>query len=110
MEKVYPRGCGGAVTIGSGIEHVNGLSPRVRGSRVLDDRTDANLGSIPAGAGEPECGLDIPSTFRVYPRGCGGASRGIDTLTREVCQTAIILVVLYEIDAVGLDDALWRLS
>ena len=52
-----------------------GLSPRMRGNPDHSTRTSADLGSIPAHAGEPlmlpaDCGL-----IGVYPRACGGTSR-----------------------------------
>ena len=54
-----------------------GLSPRVRGNRMLCQLHVNKAGSIPACAGEP-----APATRRrppdtVYPRVCGGTSRGL---------------------------------
>ena len=54
QDKVYPRVCGGtATTPVIEIEWV-GLSPRVRGNRVIGSLGDQPQGSIPACAGEPK--------------------------------------------------------
>ena len=73
---------------------MEGLSPRVRGSRRVHRIAHAKAGSIPAGAGSQSQGFQIRSQIRsipagageprcariatcgdgVYPRGCGGAS------------------------------------
>ena len=69
----YPRGCGGAVTplpVGAGVD---GLSPRVRGSRHRGWRGHQGWRPIPAGAGEPIGTRRTISARRAYPRGCGGA-------------------------------------
>ena len=70
--QVYPRVCGG-----TGIDHVakkviEGLSPRVRGNLLLDQRLRANLRSIPACAGEPHRKAIQRRLREVYPRVCGG--------------------------------------
>ena len=70
---VYPRGCGGAFFSFLLVLRSQGLSPRVRGSRVRICMDRAAHGSIPAGAGEPLWQGRLDSTPRVYPRGCGGA-------------------------------------
>ena len=50
---VYPRVCGGTM-LGAGISvDGSGLSPRVRGNRLLASRTNQPQRSIPACAGEP---------------------------------------------------------
>ena len=51
--RVYPRVCGGTVSIHWVSTRPTGLSPRVRGNLSLDGRVDVELGSIPACAGEP---------------------------------------------------------
>ena len=54
------------------LTRVAGLSPRVRGNHRREPGHRANVGSIPACAGEP---LDMASGVidpRVYPRVCGG--------------------------------------
>ena len=53
LDKVYPRGCGGATITPAYIFPSVGLSPRVRGSRNPQADRGACAGSIPAGAGEP---------------------------------------------------------
>ena len=70
---VYPRGCGGARDVESDGVWIEGLSPRVRGSRRRPDGNAARTGSIPAGAGEPYGVRLAGGAGRVYPRGCGGA-------------------------------------
>ena len=76
IERVYPRGCGGADSAPDSVSLDGGLSPRVRGSRP-DRLTDLTAhGSIPAGAGEPDYPAPNGSGIRVYPRGCGGALTG----------------------------------
>ena len=49
-----------------------GLSPRVRGNRLLTERHQANHGSIPVCAGEPTAIARFVPLRRVYPRVCGG--------------------------------------
>ena len=51
--RVYPRVCGGADLLTADQFNVQGLSPRVRGSRSPDRRSVQRAGSIPACAGEP---------------------------------------------------------
>ena len=50
---VYPRGRGGTTPRAARSSRLLGLSPRARGNRVGNGRTDDAAGSIPAGAGEP---------------------------------------------------------
>ena len=70
--RVYPRACGGTKSptgrAGAGI----GLSPRVRGNRLIAGLLDLFRGSIPARAGEPECVVIRIALAGVYPRACGG--------------------------------------
>ncbi len=75
--RVYPRGCGGAMTVPHAVTSEAGLSPRVRGSRLARTAPDVNSGSIPAGAGEPRGASRSRLISGVYPRGCGGAAVGI---------------------------------
>ena len=70
---VYPRGCGGAITGRRACQFLQGLSPRVRGSRRMARLAQRAQGSIPAGAGEPAISASLVHCKRVYPRGCGGA-------------------------------------
>ena len=69
---VYPRACGG--TGHHPVRHAfaGGLSPRVRGNRVLGAAPGPRGGSIPARAGEPRPGWPLATPTRVYPRACGG--------------------------------------
>ena len=53
---VYPRGCGGAHGEKMMVCVEQGLSPRVRGSRLAGHQDSRLEGSIPAGAGEPDKG------------------------------------------------------
>ena len=69
---VYPRVCGG--TVGRCHSHNTppGLSPRVRGNHPGGNCGDAQPGSIPACAGEPQLPPPIARRIAVYPRVCGG--------------------------------------
>ena len=73
--RVYPRMCGGAVTMVRDDYAAKGLSPHVRGSP--QDQWDGLLlpGSIPACAGEPSSRMAAFRRPWVYPRMCGGAHR-----------------------------------
>ena len=71
--RVYPRVCGGSISIPSCGPLCPGLSPRVRGILVLDDRIVPGPGSIPACAGDPRRLHISHSAFGVYPRVCGGS-------------------------------------
>ena len=51
-----------------------GLSPRVRGNRVLSGSFWGGVGSIPACAGEPLARMDDGALLGVYPRVCGGTA------------------------------------
>ena len=75
--RVYPRVCGGAGSLLSSAVLPQGLSPRVRGSRLIRKDWLVILGSIPACAGEPLCRHSFFSLSRVYPRVCGGARDNI---------------------------------
>ncbi|CAI8736319.1 protein of unknown function [Methylococcus capsulatus] len=70
---VYPRVCGGACAFCLHMSDSWGLSPRVRGSHLGAARDRAQLGSIPACAGEPVQLRCSSSQQAVYPRVCGGA-------------------------------------
>ena len=72
LRRVYPRACGGTVTLGQRLGYHLGLSPRVRGNRSLVRPLEWPHRSIPARAGEP--GGTTANRYRgkVYPRACGG--------------------------------------
>ena len=70
--RVYPRVCGGNQVQRFAEYESNGLSPRVRGKRSVLHRHRAELGSIPACAGETSGHSVTPRHRRVYPRVCGG--------------------------------------
>ena len=72
---VDPRGCGGATPDFKERYFLKGRSPRVRGSRLDPGRGCGDVGSIPAGAGEPCEQLRQFLSAGVDPRGCGGAAR-----------------------------------
>ena len=76
LYRVYPRVCGG--TGGAHVEQVDfvGLSPRVRGNLEGQPLFLANPGSIPACAGEPIWKMRKRWVRGVYPRVCGGTTRG----------------------------------
>ena len=69
---VYPRVCGGTVSVWSRISGRRGLSPRMRGNRTAGGPRSKPRGSIPAYAGEPLLTWMTISGVRVYPRVCGG--------------------------------------
>ena len=72
---VYPRVCGGTEGGSARASSAPGLSPRVRGNPVGTPLLAERAGSIPACAGEPGRGWDLPQTLWVYPRVCGGTPK-----------------------------------
>ena len=71
---VYPRVCGGTKMSVPTSARMGGLSPRVRGNRVLATIFAVPTGSIPACAGEPSVFRVGRHYQKVYPRVCGGTS------------------------------------
>ena len=71
--RVHPRVCGGATQEQTASPSPDGPSPRVRGSRGGASDVHAELGSIPACAGEPLPLACTKSRKGVHPRVCGGA-------------------------------------
>ena len=71
--RVYPRVCGEALMIRHRAVDIEGLSPRVRGSRQPMCRAPYPSRSIPACAGKPTQTCRARSVLRVYPRVCGEA-------------------------------------
>ena len=53
---VYPRACGGTCVPDEPDPQMQGLSPRVRGNRIMGVYACTAVGSIPARAGEPSPG------------------------------------------------------
>jgi len=49
----YPRACGEARFFRSNRQNIQGLSPRMRGSRVSTSALTIAIGTIPAHAGKP---------------------------------------------------------
>ena len=74
FDRVYPRVCGGTVRSFVKTTLRWGLSPRVRGNRHDHGIGLAELGSIPACAGEPLRAASAALPPRVYPRVCGGTA------------------------------------
>ena len=72
LPRVYPRACGGTAVRNPQPEAELGLSPRVRGNRRQPGIEGADLGSIPARAGEPSATTGRRNIRGVYPRACGG--------------------------------------
>ena len=72
---VYPRVCGGTVHEHGKPDVQRGLSPRVRGNRVLGQEQSESARSIPACAGEPLREVGACGVQWVYPRVCGGTTR-----------------------------------
>ena len=73
QRRVYPRVCGGSRTPRCRCRAAQGLSPRVRGKRVISRFVRRRRGSIPACAGEAGWCFRITTTAAVYPRVCGGS-------------------------------------
>ena len=71
---VYPRACGGTDADVFAEWVAVGLSPRLRGNRLLRGQSTTAQRSIPAPAGEPSYGVWEEPVGRVYPRACGGTS------------------------------------
>ena len=69
---VYPRVCGGTGGEFKTFDPDPGLSPRVRGNHESGRWGTAQLGSIPACAGEPARPVRGGRLYSVYPRVCGG--------------------------------------
>ena len=69
---VYPRVCGGTLSDIVGAELGKGLSPRVRGNRIVMSPGTVATRSIPACAGEPGTDREFLNDLAVYPRVCGG--------------------------------------
>ena len=74
--RVYPRVCGGTARHRKTLLMWGGLSPRVRGNRVVLRLLAWRGGSIPACAGEPGPRSSYITRRGVYPRVCGGTMRG----------------------------------
>ncbi len=72
--RVDPRVCGAAAPMPANRNRELGRSPRVRGSRCAGRRARAELGSIPACAGQPNSPRDIGNVREVDPRVCGAAT------------------------------------
>ncbi len=72
--EVYPRVCGGTLSLAITFVYMRGLSPRVRGNPKRGKAAPASSGSIPACAGEPHPAGRSSTPTRVYPRVCGGTS------------------------------------
>ena len=73
-KRVYPRVCGGTVSVDSQRSVAPGLSPRVRGNPRARGPWPPPSGSIPACAGEPTAGAKKVHRRGVYPRVCGGTA------------------------------------
>ena len=70
--EVYPRVCGGNLQPLALAGNDEGLSPRVRGKRVISLHPPYFHGSIPACAGETLFQGQTWRIAKVYPRVCGG--------------------------------------
>ena len=77
FRRVYPRVCGGNLSIRLPTGSRPGLSPRVRGKREYIDPLTAVMGSIPACAGETQGADALRVGQMVYPRVCGGNDRDL---------------------------------
>ena len=72
--QVYPRACGGTVTLSPSAPGSPGLSPRVRGNLRRYAGIRLKERSIPARAGEPFIAGMLVIVTSVYPRACGGTN------------------------------------
>ena len=72
--QVYPRVCGGTASTMARRYADRGLSPRVRGNLGECNPGRADVGSIPACAGEPRARVVRYRCTKVYPRVCGGTA------------------------------------
>ena len=79
--RVYPRACGGNFRTSQSQLRQVGLSPRMRGKRVLLFGFSPSGRSIPAHAGETIKTGSRPTCIQVYPRACGGNPRKGDLVT-----------------------------
>ena len=79
--RVYPRECGGTFDTALNAAIAAGLSPRVRGNRRAEARSELQPGSIPASAGEPAIPTATARQCWVYPRECGGTFASSATTT-----------------------------
>ena len=73
--RVYPRVGGGTLLKLFDDKRAKGLSPRGRGNRSISDLVTTVIRSIPAWAGEPPHGCNVPVWSGVYPRVGGGTRR-----------------------------------
>ena len=71
---VYPHVCGAAHSTIDKAEFVEGLSPRVWGSRHRQPGQRLSARSIPTCVGQPSLALFFFFAIQVYPHVCGAAS------------------------------------
>ena len=71
----HPRGCGGTRSAGRRTPGDQGPSPRVRGNLLEAGGAAQSVGTIPAGAGEPQSSLSQGIILGDHPRGCGGTGK-----------------------------------
>ena len=71
----YPRSCGGTRMEEWQKQADSGLSPLVRGNPIQPEHRRLPVGTIPARAGEPTPGAELPPIPGDYPRSCGGTGR-----------------------------------
>ena len=79
--RVYPRVCGGTLSLYTIRLSSTGLSPRVRGNQSAASSPVLPSGSIPACAGEPTPAPARRPIAAVYPRVCGGTSASGPVMT-----------------------------
>ena len=73
--RVYPRACGETSEFVQAAFARAGLSPRMRGNRVITRASVQKFGSIPAHAGKPAATVGRCLAPWVYPRACGETRR-----------------------------------
>ena len=67
----HPRGCGAHCHAATLARHIQGSSPRVRGSPAILDEITHVVGIIPAGAGLTSRRVPMQNEPWDHPRGCG---------------------------------------
>ena len=75
-DPVHPRGCGERPAAGRDARHVEGSSPRVRGTLPVVVDALQRVRFIPAGAGNAVAEACNITWFTVHPRGCGERPTG----------------------------------
>ena len=79
---VYPRVCGGTLSLRLATLYARGLSPRMRGNHLPGNVGHRYIRSIPAYAGEPTTATPPAGRGSVYPRVCGGTDAVVSAVSK----------------------------